>query len=177
MPPRRPPWPEDVQTKVAQETSPLGCSGWYLCLPQARSMSAQKSTRNQPPWLFWSVNVRSKEHKKPAPLAVLVGTCVCPKLGQCPLKRTQETSPHGCSGWYLCVPLVRKSRCIGGHVNKDVSLIWYGSQELGRLNIEEVNPHLHGGRMENHLGKNPPSSPDRDLNLDLPVLGSLAQHD
>nr|CAD7602812.1 unnamed protein product [Timema genevievae] len=42
---------------------------------------------------------------------------------------------------------------------------------------EEVNPHLRGGRVENHLGKTTPSSPDRDLNLDLPVLGGLAQHD
>nr|CAD7600138.1 unnamed protein product [Timema genevievae] len=50
-------------------------------------------------------------------------------------------------------------------------------QELGRLNLEEVNPHLRGGRVENHLGKTTPSSPDRDSNLDLPVLGGLAQHD
>nr|CAD7439899.1 unnamed protein product [Timema bartmani] len=46
-----------------------------------------------------------------------------------------------------------------------------------RLNLEEVNPHLRGGRVENHLGKTTPSSPDRDSNLDLPVLGGLAQHD
>nr|CAD7441353.1 unnamed protein product [Timema bartmani] len=26
--------------------------------------------------------------------------------------------------------------------------------ELGRLNLEEVNPHLRGGRVKNHLGKN-----------------------
>nr|CAD7400312.1 unnamed protein product [Timema cristinae] len=41
----------------------------------------------------------------------------------------------------------------------------------------EVNPHLRGGRVENHLGKTTPSSPDRDSNLDLPVLRSRAQHD
>nr|CAD7197188.1 unnamed protein product [Timema douglasi] len=41
----------------------------------------------------------------------------------------------------------------------------------------EVNPHLRGGREENHLGKTTPSSPDRDSNLDLPVLSSRAQHD
>nr|CAD7595083.1 unnamed protein product [Timema genevievae] len=34
--------------------------------------------------------------------------------------------------------------------------------------FEEVNPHLRGGRVENHLGKTTPSSPDRDSNLDLP---------
>ncbi|CAG2053900.1 unnamed protein product [Timema podura] len=49
--------------------------------------------------------------------------------------------------------------------------------ELGRLNLEEVNPNLCGGRMENHLGKTTPSSPDRDSNLDLPVLGGRTQHD
>nr|CAD7577137.1 unnamed protein product [Timema californicum] len=31
--------------------------------------------------------------------------------------------------------------------------------ELGKLNLEEVNPHLHGGRVENHLGKTPPVHP------------------
>ncbi|CAG2054446.1 unnamed protein product [Timema podura] len=51
------------------------------------------------------------------------------------------------------------------------------SQPDIRLNLEEVNPHLRGGRVENHLGKTTPSSPDRDSNLDLPVLGGLAQHD
>ncbi|CAG2055927.1 unnamed protein product, partial [Timema podura] len=50
-------------------------------------------------------------------------------------------------------------------------------KELGGLNLEEVNPHLRGGRVENHLGKTTPSSPDRDSNLDLPVLGGRAQHD
>nr|CAD7203740.1 unnamed protein product [Timema douglasi] len=49
-------------------------------------------------------------------------------------------------------------------------------QALGRLNLEEVNPHLCGGRVENNLGNNYPSSPDRDSNLDLLVLSSLAQH-
>ncbi|CAG2055255.1 unnamed protein product, partial [Timema podura] len=50
-------------------------------------------------------------------------------------------------------------------------------QELGRLNIDEVNQHLRGGRVKNYLGKTTPSSPERDLNLNLPVLGSLAQHE
>nr|CAD7260282.1 unnamed protein product [Timema shepardi] len=43
--------------------------------------------------------------------------------------------------------------------------------------FEEVNPHLGGGSVENHIGKTNPSSPELDLNLDLPVLGSLDQHD
>nr|CAD7199334.1 unnamed protein product [Timema douglasi] len=46
-----------------------------------------------------------------------------------------------------------------------------------QVELEEVNPHLRGGRVENHLGKATPSSPDRDSNLDLPVLSSRAQHD
>nr|CAD7406389.1 unnamed protein product [Timema poppensis] len=45
------------------------------------------------------------------------------------------------------------------------------------VELEEVNPHLRGGRVENHLGKTTPSSPDQDSNLDLPVLSSRAQHD
>nr|CAD7456822.1 unnamed protein product [Timema tahoe] len=34
-----------------------------------------------------------------------------------------------------------------------------------------------GGKVENHIGKTTASSPERDSNLDLPVLGSLAQHE
>nr|CAD7404573.1 unnamed protein product [Timema cristinae] len=48
---------------------------------------------------------------------------------------------------------------------------------IGKVELEEVNPHLRGGRVENHLGKATPSSPDRDSKLDLPVLSSPAQHD
>nr|CAD7392328.1 unnamed protein product [Timema cristinae] len=48
---------------------------------------------------------------------------------------------------------------------------------IGKVELEEVNPHLRGGRVENHLGKTTPSSPDRDSNLNLPVLSSLALHD
>nr|CAD7256149.1 unnamed protein product [Timema shepardi] len=48
---------------------------------------------------------------------------------------------------------------------------------IGKVELEEVNPHLRRRRVENHLGKTTPSSPDRDSNLDLPVLSSQAQHD
>nr|CAD7396149.1 unnamed protein product [Timema poppensis] len=48
---------------------------------------------------------------------------------------------------------------------------------IEKVELEEVNPHLRGGRVENHLGKTTPSSPDRDSNLDLPVLSSRTQHD
>nr|CAD7427175.1 unnamed protein product [Timema monikensis] len=48
---------------------------------------------------------------------------------------------------------------------------------IRKVELDEVIPHLRGGRVENHLGKTTPSSPDRDSNLDLPVLGSRAQHD
>nr|CAD7392414.1 unnamed protein product [Timema cristinae] len=48
---------------------------------------------------------------------------------------------------------------------------------LPMYNIEEVSLHLRGGRVENHLGKTIPSSPQGDSNLNLPVLGNLAQHE
>nr|CAD7570868.1 unnamed protein product [Timema californicum] len=51
------------------------------------------------------------------------------------------------------------------------------TSRIGKVELEEVNPHLRGGRVENHLGKTTPSSPDRDSNLNLPVLGGRAQHD
>nr|CAD7394950.1 unnamed protein product [Timema cristinae] len=50
-------------------------------------------------------------------------------------------------------------------------------ERLEKVGLEEVNPHLRGGRVENRLGKTTPSSPDRDSNLDLPVLSSRAQSD
>nr|CAD7260368.1 unnamed protein product [Timema shepardi] len=50
-------------------------------------------------------------------------------------------------------------------------------KRVGKVVLEEVNPHLRGGRVENHLGKTTPSSPDRDSNFDLLVLSSRAQHD
>nr|CAD7199857.1 unnamed protein product [Timema douglasi] len=52
-----------------------------------------------------------------------------------------------------------------------------GDARIGKVELEEVNPHLRGGKVENHLGKTTLSSPDRDSNLDLPVLSSRAQHD
>nr|CAD7397681.1 unnamed protein product [Timema poppensis] len=48
---------------------------------------------------------------------------------------------------------------------------------IGKIELEEVNPHLRGVRVKNNLGKTTPSSPNQDLNLDLPVLSSKAQHD
>nr|CAD7395713.1 unnamed protein product [Timema poppensis] len=50
-------------------------------------------------------------------------------------------------------------------------------QKKHQVELEEVNLHLRGGRVENHLGKTLPSSPDRDSNLNIPVLSSRAQHD
>nr|CAD7452446.1 unnamed protein product [Timema tahoe] len=49
--------------------------------------------------------------------------------------------------------------------------------ELGRLNIEESKQHLRGMIVENYLWKTTPSSPERDSDLDLPILDSLAQHE
>nr|CAD7263434.1 unnamed protein product [Timema shepardi] len=48
---------------------------------------------------------------------------------------------------------------------------------IGKVELEELNPHLRGGRVENHLGKTTPSSHDQDSNLDRPVLSSRALHD
>nr|CAD7432585.1 unnamed protein product [Timema monikensis] len=48
---------------------------------------------------------------------------------------------------------------------------------IGKVELDEVSPHLRGGRVEKHLGKTTPSSPDLDSNLDLPVLSSRAHHD
>nr|CAD7405660.1 unnamed protein product [Timema cristinae] len=48
---------------------------------------------------------------------------------------------------------------------------------IQKVELEEVNPHLRGGRVENHLGKTTLSSPDRDSNLNIPVLSSRDQHD
>nr|CAD7442403.1 unnamed protein product [Timema bartmani] len=66
---------------------------------------------------------------------------------------------------------------IGSLVYSESSALDHAATEAGRLNLEEVNPHLRGGRVENNLGKTTHSSPDRDSNLDLPVLGGLTQHD
>nr|CAD7596933.1 unnamed protein product [Timema genevievae] len=38
---------------------------------------------------------------------------------------------------------------------------------------EEVDPYLCGGRVENHFGRKNLNTPDRDSNLDLPIVGSL----
>nr|CAD7398236.1 unnamed protein product [Timema poppensis] len=45
------------------------------------------------------------------------------------------------------------------------------------VSAKEVNPNFREGRVEKPLRKNHPSSSERDSNLDLPVLGSLAQHE
>ncbi|CAG2058665.1 unnamed protein product [Timema podura] len=52
------------------------------------------------------------------------------------------------------------------------TLSWKASKE-----ILGSDPHLRGGRLKNHSGKTSPSSPDRDSNLELPILGSQAQHE
>nr|CAD7263012.1 unnamed protein product [Timema shepardi] len=48
---------------------------------------------------------------------------------------------------------------------------------LTRVELEEVNPHLRGGIVQKHSEKTTPSSPDRDSNLNLPVLSNRAPHD
>nr|CAD7262526.1 unnamed protein product [Timema shepardi] len=58
-----------------------------------------------------------------------------------------------------------------------LSTNYYNGLGIGKVESEEVTPYLRGGRVENHLGKTTPSSPDQDSSLDLPVLSSRAQHD
>nr|CAD7257264.1 unnamed protein product [Timema shepardi] len=36
---------------------------------------------------------------------------------------------------------------------------FYKNLRIGKVELEEMNPHLRGGRVENHLGKTTPSSP------------------
>nr|CAD7423727.1 unnamed protein product [Timema monikensis] len=64
----------------------------------------------------------------------------------------------------------------GAAIQQPGGMMAYPMQQF-QVELKEVNPHLRGGRVENHLGKTTPSSPDRDSNLDLPVHSSRAQHD
>nr|CAD7393763.1 unnamed protein product [Timema cristinae] len=77
------------------------------------------------------------------------------------------------------VPLVKSMltvpRCVSG-VEPCRDEVNWGRNRIGKVELEEVNPDLREGRVENHLGKTTPSSPDRDSNLDLPILSSRAQH-
>nr|CAD7408967.1 unnamed protein product [Timema cristinae] len=59
----------------------------------------------------------------------------------------------------------------------NITWLYANGLRIGKVEFEEVNPHLRGGRVENHLGKTTPISPERDSNLDLPVLSSRAQYD
>nr|CAD7588439.1 unnamed protein product [Timema genevievae] len=42
----------------------------------------------------------------------------------------------------------------------------------GKLKLDQVKTHFHGGRVENHLEKTVLSTPDQDSNHDLPIIGS-----
>nr|CAD7570537.1 unnamed protein product [Timema californicum] len=48
---------------------------------------------------------------------------------------------------------------------------WIRLPKTGRLNLEEVNPHLHGRRVENHLGK---TSPDHPTEIRISTSSSSA---
>nr|CAD7572339.1 unnamed protein product [Timema californicum] len=81
----------------------------------------------------------------------------------------------GCNVVFLTLE-GQDGRFVGAAACEDV-VVWDLRLGLGEVELEEGNPHLRGGRVENHLGKTTPSSPDRDSNLDLPILSSRAQHD
>nr|CAD7423478.1 unnamed protein product [Timema monikensis] len=76
------------------------------------------------------------------------------------------------SVWMVAAQLIDSSRAGKGRFQR-----CWRSIGIRKVELEEVNPHLRGGRVENHLGKTTPSSPDRDSNLDLLVLSSRAQQD
>nr|CAD7414528.1 unnamed protein product [Timema poppensis] len=98
-------------------------------------------------------------------------------------KRVSQLRPRGGKrGYQLCLGKVFSrtySSPAASLVLDDSSQLTSDSQHsgIGKVELEEVNPHLRGEKVENHLGKTTPSSPDRDSNLDLPVLSSRAQHD
>nr|CAD7396858.1 unnamed protein product [Timema poppensis] len=98
-----------------------------------------------------------------------IGACPSPRLLNTQLITAASSTPgHGSSHHlFLRLPL-------GDPRSRTFTRIFL---RLDWVELEEVNPHLRGGRVENHLGKTSPSSPDRDSNLDLPVLSSRAQHD
>nr|CAD7399493.1 unnamed protein product [Timema cristinae] len=122
-----------------------------------------------------------KEQFFPIPTLLQVDTC--PPGGQPPLqmRRLSLESPlhqRPPSTTPLLKPCRPHTLTIWGFRNV-LHIQSEEERELGWLNLEEVNPHLRGGRVENHLGRTPhaPSSPDRDSNFNLAVLNSLAQHE
>nr|CAD7428459.1 unnamed protein product [Timema monikensis] len=94
----------------------------------------------------------------------------------CALASLQSGHPVALS--LACSPVWPPSRSLARPLVSLAEILelyrWTG---IGKVELKEVNPHLRGGRVENHLGKTTPNSPDRDSNLDLPVLSSRAQHD
>nr|CAD7448211.1 unnamed protein product [Timema bartmani] len=54
--------------------------------------------------------------------------------------------------------------------------VTYTTASSDKVHRAWLNSDMDSQRVENHLGKTIPSSPDQDSNLDLPVLGSIAQH-
>nr|CAD7261466.1 unnamed protein product [Timema shepardi] len=111
---------------------------------------------------------RSHLKQKPGPLVLMIGG---PE--QTFRVQTYHTVQRVKSGPHTQGARVLLTRCLEDSATLKERVV----QGIGKVELEEVNPHLHGGRVENHLGKTTPSSPDRDSNLDLPVLSSRAQHD
>nr|CAD7432710.1 unnamed protein product [Timema monikensis] len=78
----------------------------------------------------------------------------------------------------LSDPKSRVAADVGHHPSIFATFVFYAhAYEWERLNLKEVNPHLLEGRVETHLAKTTHSSLDRGSSLDLPVFGSLAQHE
>nr|CAD7259138.1 unnamed protein product [Timema shepardi] len=103
-----------------------------------------------------------------------VTTCVSRVTTSSPFFK-QTRNMIGYFGW-LQRAQGSNETCVRELVYSGENALTRDDKGIGKVELEEVNPHLRGGRVENHLGKEKNSSPDRDSNLDLPVLNSRAQH-
>nr|CAD7568150.1 unnamed protein product [Timema californicum] len=71
------------------------------------------------------------------------------------------------------IPLILASPRLAEMVRQEGNILTTAPDmsSVVKVELEEVNPHLRGERVENHLRKKPTSSPDRDPSLDFLVLG------
>nr|CAD7459209.1 unnamed protein product [Timema tahoe] len=63
--------------------------------------------------------------------------------------------------------------CVRSAVQQDKGHPSSDFQRSQTSQYSEVYLHLRGGRVDNHFGKPTLSTPNRDSNLDLPIINSL----
>nr|CAD7259609.1 unnamed protein product [Timema shepardi] len=163
--------PESTTTTKAE---PCTCAEGFKGLRCAeKDVSNKSSTVDRP------VNVKSDQPRRTPyhvcpPVWMLTGGC-----GQ--YKQTHDPSlARAVSGEEGFTPLFNLQSTTASYYPFGLyalSTNYANVLGIGKVELEEVNPHVRGGRVKNHLGKTIPSSPDRDSNLDLPVLSSRAQYD